>query len=153
MESFIANIFFRYLFDIGIIDGKTISDLITIYTNIKLKEFKTKMTLTLVYFINSLNNEQKDSLSTNIITKFFFNHHKKKEKKLRSILKLYLFKQNAITNIQLIKCFYKWNHNYNIQCKYDKFMSSKRNENTNSKHINFSLKTVKKLNKVNLTQE
>ena len=151
MESFIANIFFRYLFDIGIIDGQTISDLITIYTNIKLKEFKTKMTLSLVYFINSLNNEQKDSLSTNIITKFFFTHHKKKEKKLKSILKLHLFKQNAITNIQLIKCFYKWNHNINLQYKYDKLMLSKRNENTNSKHINFSLKTVKKLNKVNLT--
>jgi hypothetical protein len=96
MESFIANIFFRYLFDIGIIDGKTISDLITIYTNIKLNEFKTKMTLTLVYFINSLNNVQKDSLSTNIITKFFFNHHKKKEKKLKLILKLHLFKQNPL---------------------------------------------------------
>ena len=38
MESHITNIFIRYLFDIGIINGKTVTDLITTYTNIKKTE-------------------------------------------------------------------------------------------------------------------
>ena len=108
MESHITNIFIRYLFDIGIINGKTVTDLITTYTNIKKtestsenngSEFKMKMTSALVYYINSLSDEQKENLSSNILMKFFVNHQKKKEQQLKIALHIIVMKI-ASQNIQ-----------------------------------------------------
>ena len=38
MEAYLTNHFIKYLFEIGIINGKTVTDFITTYTNIMKNE-------------------------------------------------------------------------------------------------------------------
>ena len=114
MESYFTKILISYLFDIGIINSKTVTDLITIYTNIKKEElykenilsvFKKKMISSLVYYMNSLRDEQKENLCTNIVENFFVDYHKKKGQQLKSIINHQLIKQNIINSVSLYRKF------------------------------------------------
>ena len=93
MEVYFTNHFIKYLFEIGIIDKKSVTDLIKAYTNIKKNntyenslDFKDAMCASLIYYFNSINDEQKQKISLNLIVKFFENHQKKKERQLKLII-------------------------------------------------------------------
>jgi hypothetical protein len=164
MESHITNIFIRYLFDIGIINGKTVTDLITTYTNIKKNEstsennrseFKMKMTSALVYYINSLSDEQKENLSSNILMKFFVNHQKKKEQQLKTALNIIVMKISNQNIQKESKYFYKWN---NILLKKSKTNSgntipiNKDKKHSSTKHMNnYEIKNLPRNNLLNNT--
>ena len=138
MESYFTKIFISYLFDIGIINSKTVTDLITIYTNIKKEElykenillvFKKKMISSLVYYMNSLRDEQKENLCTNIVENFFVDYHKKRGQQLKSIINHKLIKQNIINSVSLIKNFYKWNKYINFDFNIGSLITTSRDNN------------------------
>ena len=93
MEAYLTNHFIKYLFEIGIINGKTVTDFITTYTNIMKNEtykdtldFKDAMCASLIYYFSSIDEEQRKTLSLNLIVKFFENHQRKKEQSLQRVL-------------------------------------------------------------------
>ena len=127
MVQSIENLFITHLYNTGIINGKTITELITIYTNIKktsttfpsklspkerhslyLLNFKNSMCASLMYFLSNLTDEQTESISLNLITKYFENSNKQNIKQLRSILLLKQSKINTYNKLYLMKRFAIW---------------------------------------------
>lgn len=128
MEAYLINHFIKYLFEIGIINGKTVTDFITTYTNIMKNDtykdnldFKDAMCASLIYYFSSIDEEQRKTLSLNLIVKFFENHQRKKEQSLqRILLKVYpILQQSRVIKLKAV--MKKWiNNTSRKQTKYIK---------------------------------
>ena len=175
MEAYLTNHFIKYLFEIGIINGKTVTDFITTYTNIMKNEtykdtldFKDAMCASLIYYFSSIDEEQRKTLSLNLIVKFFENHQRKKEQSLqRVLLTVYPILQQSRA-IKLNSVMKKWRKNVsqkqmkyiktpqniqksfstlNLSTQYQKIKTynhSKRNDRPSSRIKNFYLRSTKK---------
>lgn len=162
MEVYFTNHFIKYLFEIGIIDKKSVTDLITAYTNIKKKnayenslDFKDAMCASLIYYFNSIKDEQKQTISLNLIVKFFEHHQKKKEGKIKLILLSQQSKELIEKKEFLKKYFKKWKSkikknklvksisSLNLSTQYQKITHQKILKN-NKQHTPSMIKLVKK---------
>lgn len=162
MEVYFTNHFIKYLFEIGIIDKKSVTDLITAYTNIKKKnayenslDFKDAMCASLIYYFNSIKDEQKQTISLNLIVKFFEHHQKKKEGKIKLILLSQQSKELIEKKEFLKKYLKKWKSkikknklvksisSLNLSTQYQKITHQKILKN-NKQHTPSMIKLVKK---------
>lgn len=162
MEVYFTNHFIKYLFEIGIIDKKSVTDLITAYTNIKKNntyenslDFKDAMCASLIYYFNSINDEQKQKISLNLIVKFFENHQKKKERQLKLIILTQQSKEFTEKKEFLKKFVKKWKKkikknklvksfsSLNLSTQYQKITHQKLFKN-NKQHVPSRIKLMKK---------
>ena len=143
MEAYLTNHFIKYLFEIGIINGKTVTDFITTYTNIMKNEtykdtldFKDAMCASLIYYFSSIDEEQRKTLSLNLIVKFFENHQRKKEQSLqRVLLTVYPILQQSRV-IKLNSVMKKWRKN--VSQKQMKYIKTPQNIQKSFSTLNLS---------------
>ena len=147
MEAYLTNHFIKYLFEIGIINGKTVTDFITTYTNIMKNEtykdtldFKDAMCASLIYYFSSIDEEQRKTLSLNLIVKFFENHQRKKEQSLqRVLLTVYPILQQSRV-IKLNSVMKKWRKN--VSQKQMKYIKTPQNIQKSFSTLNLSTSLI-----------
>ena len=119
MVQGIETLFIQHLFNFGFLTGKTITDLITTYTNIlkttsqsnntnNISLFKTTMSSTLKHFFSTLTSDQTNEISLNLITKYFEYTSLQQQSKLHSLLLLLHTKLKSFHNLLLMKSLFKW---------------------------------------------
>ena len=120
MVQGIETLFIKHLFNFGFLTGKTITDLITTYTNIlktasspsnntnNISIFKTTMSSTLKHFFSTLTSDQTNEISLNLITKYFEYTSLQQQSKLHSLFLLLHTKLKSFHNFLLMKSLYKW---------------------------------------------
>ena len=116
----IETLFIKHLFNFGFLTGKTITDLITTYTNIlktasspsnntnNISIFKTTMSSTLKHFFSTLTSDQTNEISLNLITKYFEYTSLQQQSKLHSLFLLLHTKLKSFHHLLLMKSLYKW---------------------------------------------
>ena len=122
MVKGIETLFIRYLYDFGFLTGKTMTDVITIYTN-NLKTtlspsqphntdgidlFKTTMSATLKHFFSTLTEDETEAISLNLIAKYFEHSSFQKHSKLHSLVLLLHNKHKSFHRLLLLKALFKW---------------------------------------------
>ena len=101
--------FAEYLFEIGFIDLKTISQIIFLYNNKKdafgiYNQFNKKMTEILLLFFNNITDIQKKFICFHLPVKFI----KSAKLKLKNILKNIIHKNGLKNKIILLKYLFRW---------------------------------------------
>ena len=101
--------FAEYLFEIGFIDSKTISQIIFLYNNKKdtfgiYNQFNKKMTEILLLFFNNITDIQKKFICFHLPVKFI----KSAKLKLKNILKNIIHKNGLKNKIILLKYLFRW---------------------------------------------
>ena len=122
MVQGIETLFIQHLFNFGFLTGKTITDLITTYTNIlktasppsqsqntnNISLFKITMSSALKHFFSTLTSDQTNEISLNLIIKYFEYTSLQKQSKLHSLFLLLHTKLKSFHNLLLMKSLFKW---------------------------------------------
>ena len=122
MVQGIETLFIKHLFNFGFLTGKTITALITTYTDIlktssppfqsnntnNISLFKTTMSSTLKHFFSTLTSDQTEEISVNLITKYFEYTSLQQQSKLHSLFLLLHTKHKSFHNLLLMKSLFKW---------------------------------------------
>jgi hypothetical protein len=128
MDKSILNNFIQYLVNLGLISYESSFQLYIIYEDISSKENNIEFTnliyISLLNFINNMNEEQKQFLSYNIIQNYFKNRFFEKINKLKSIFNILLGNQKLL----LLKILTKWSNK-----KKFIYNNKKNNLNKNNK--------------------
>ena len=148
MDKSILNNFIQYLVNLGLISYESSFQLYNIYDDISSKENNIEFTnliyISLLNFINNMNEEQKQFLSYNIIQNYFKNRFFEKINKLKSIFNILLGNQKLL----LLKILTKWSNKKKFIYNNKKNNLNKNNKNLNPKiELNLIESNIKFYNK------
>ncbi len=148
MDKSILNNFIQYLVNLGLISYESSFQLYNIYDDISSKENNIEFTnliyISLLNFINNMNEEQKQFLSYNIIQNYFKNRYFEKINKLKSIFNILLGNQKLL----LLKILTKWSNKKKFIYNNKKNNLNKNNKNLNPKiELNLIESNIKFYNK------